>query len=261
MRDLSKLKSALKRTAADGLAGGAARPVDSVEAGIAHIIDAVDTTLMGRRITIRIGDGQELHLDAAGRRLMRFAAPVPGQVPFDPTVELKAEDAADVANVLRALFVPPTHVTITAKPTADAFDPTEGGLTPAKLREAAGLQPNQAHDREADLNMEPFVNGLQEKCLAALWIQEEDVALLAGEEARAAALSQWAAPMMERLLSPEFPLAAALETDGIAVFVLPDAADRHAIVAGRLGAYLVAEIAGADPSETLALWHASRNSG
>ncbi|MEM6609805.1 MAG: hypothetical protein AAF689_14650 [Pseudomonadota bacterium] len=254
MADLSKLKAALRRTAADGIAPVASVPFDAPDQGVALILDAVDRAVMGRRVTVAFNAGAALSFEAAGRRLMRFVAPLPMGVPLSPGEELKADDTDMVAAALLALCTAKASLTITSIPTADTLDPTEGGLDPDKLREAAGLAPPATIDTAADLNMEPFIDGLLPSCTVALWIQDEDVSLVTGDETRAAALSQWAAPMLERLLAPEFPLAAALETDGLAVFVLPKAAARHAIVAGRLGAYLVAEITGDDPSETVDLW-------
>ena len=254
--DVSKLKAALRRTAADGVGTSGAVPVASAEDGVDRVLDAIDATLLPRRLTVVSGSGETLVIEAAGRRLQRVAAPVPGAMAISAGEELKSSDVASFAAGLLAFCQGAGTLSIQPQPMTGSGDPAEGGISPDLVRTELELPVQAAPiDAEADLNMEPFISGLASRCRAALWIQDEDVSLLAGAEDRAAVVSQWAAPMLERLLAPEFPLSAGLETDGIVVFVLPDAEGRHAVIAGRLGAYFVAEIEGADPSPTLQLWH------
>lgn len=254
--DIAKLKATLRRAAADGPGLPKAQPISGPEDGAGRILEAIDATLLPRRLSVRASGGETLVIEAAARRLQRFAAPLPEGMSGEAGSELKGEDVAAVAEGLLAFCSGQTSLQITTQPMTDAGDPTESGIALQGLREALGLPaPPPPIDPEADLNMEPFIASLGATCHAALWIQDEDVSLLAGPEDRAGMLSQWAAPMLERLLAPEFPLSAGLETDGICVFVLPEIAARHAVIAGRLGAYFVAEIDGADPSRTLRLWH------
>lgn len=264
MSDLSKLKATLKQAAVDGIKGPRAMPFAAPELGAALILDAVDGSVMGRRITVSAGgsSGKALMLDASGRRLQRVAGPVPEHFAIRADVELKSSDAAALAAGLMAFCEGQSDLRITTQPIADAGDPAEGGIVPDLVREVLGLSPGGAEteiDPEADLHMEPFINALAPDCHAALWLQGEDVSLLVGDEARASRLSDWAAPMLEQLLAPEFPLAASMETDGIMVFVMPDSAERHTLIAGRLGAYLVAEVKGRDPSASIAAWHKARS--
>ncbi len=258
--DLAKLKATLRRAAADGVGISKARGIDGPEAGAALILDAADATLLPRRLSVVNASGETLLIEAAARRLQRAVAPLPPQVTLKAGDEFKSADADVLAKSLVAFCKGQASLAISTQPISDAGDPSEGGIAPGLVRQALDLPDGPAPiDPEADLNMEPFIAALGESCHAALWIQDEDVSLLAGPESRAATLSQWAAPMLERLLAPEFPLSAGLETDGIVVFVLPEASGRHAVIAGRLGAYLVAEIDGADPSRTLRLWHDARS--
>ena len=254
--DLSKLKAALRRTAADGVSATGSVQIATAEDGAARVLDAIDATLLPRRLSVVTGSGDTLVIEAAARRLQRVAAPVPDAMAISAGQELKSSDVASFAAGLLAFCQGAGALAIQPQPMTGSGDPAEGGIPPDLVRVELGLPAGPAPiDQEADLNMEPFISGLGASCRAALWIQDEDVSLLAGAEDRAAIVSQWAAPMLERLLAPEFPLSAGLETDGIVVFVLPDTEGRHAVIAGRLGAYFVAEIEGADPAPTLQLWH------
>lgn len=254
--DTAKLKATLRQVAADGLSIGQAHDIAGPDEGAAHILDAIDATLLPRRLTITPSDGEALIIEAAARRLQRIAAPVPSVISLAGDEELKSDDADALVAGLIAFCRGQQTLEITVQPMTDPGDPAESGIAPATLRAQLSLPPAPPPvDLAADLNMEPFINALGASCLAALWIQDEDASLLAGPAERAGELSQWAAPMLERLLAPEFPLSAGLETDGIMVFVLPEIVGRHAVIAGRLGAYLVAEIEGSDPSATLRHWH------
>lgn len=254
--ELAKLKATLRRAAADGVGQAQLHDIAGPDEGAAIILDAVDATLLPRRLTVTASGGEVLIVEAAARRLQRIAAPVPEAMSVEAGAELKPDDAAMLAAGLAAFCKGQETLEISAQPMTDPGDPAESGVAPMALRANLALPaPAPPVDPEADLNMEPFIAALGESCHAALWIQDEEVSLLAGPPARAGALSQWAAPMLERLLAPEFPLSAGLETDGIIVFVLPEVAGRHAVIAGRLGAYFVAEMEGADPARTLNLWH------
>lgn len=257
MDEIAKLKAVLRKAAGDGVTGPRAEPIASAEAGVAYILDAVDTTLLPRRLTVTASGGGVLILEAAARRLQRAAEPAPPSWGLATGTELKPEDASQIIAAMTAFCAGQSSLLITAMPISEAGDPTEGGIAPALLRETLGVTPPPPRDPEADMNMEPFITGLGKSCLAALWIQDGEVSILVGPKERAGLLSQWAVPMLERLLDAEFPLSAGFETDGLFVFVLPEAQGRHALIAGRLGAYIVAEIEGADPTETVAAWHAA----
>jgi len=259
--DLAKLKATLRRAAADGVSGSTRLAIADPQDGAARILDAVDATLLPRRISVEVeGRDAALLLEAAGRRLQRLSEPLPPGFALSAGEELKAADAEAMATGLLGFCDGKAALHISSKPITDAGDPSEGGIPPDLVRAQLGLADRPApFELEAELNMEPFIAALGAKCLAALWIQDEDVSLLAGPETRAAALSNWAAPMLEQLLAPEFPLSAGLETDGIVVFALPESKGLHAVIAGRLGAYFVAEIDGADPSETLKAWQAAHS--
>ncbi|MEM9757163.1 MAG: hypothetical protein AAF914_14265, partial [Pseudomonadota bacterium] len=222
--DVAKLKAVLGRTAADGVSiGRSARHFEDAAAGVALILDAIDTSVLGRRLTISFEGGDPLLVETAGRRLMRILAPLPDGVPagVEPGAELHADEADTVAGMLAAACAGKATLRIASVAIPQAADPSEGGLSPAALRDAIGLAAPERPDRQADLNMDDFIGGIEASLLAALWIQDDAVSLVAGPEARATALSQWAAPVLERLLAPEFPLAAAFETKGIMAFCLP----------------------------------------
>ena len=91
-----------------------------------------------------------------------------------------------------------------------------------------------------------------------LLIDGEEVTPIRGEGEDADRISPWAVDAVERLLAPDFPLAMALETDGIMAFGLKGSTERHLVVAGRLGRLLVGVVSGADPAETLVRWQRAR---
>lgn len=261
MSDLAKLKSVLQQAAADGIQPPRPMPFSAPELGAALILDAVDGALLGRRITVEAGpSGAVLIIDAVGRRLQRVVAPVPDQFAISAHAELKPDDASALAAGLMAFCEGRGELTLSTQPVTHGGDPAEGGISTARVRQELGLEDvSDGAGDMADLNMEALIAGLTPTCNAALWIQGEDVSLVIGDQARVKELSEWVAPMLERLLSPEFPLSASLETDGVMVFMLPETVGNHLVIAGRLGAYLVAEMKGSDPDATLSIWRKTRS--
>lgn len=256
MSALSKLRATLKSVASDGVTGPQEMPFSAPELGAVLILDAVDKAVMARRITVSVGAGG-LVLEAAGRRLQRLCAPVPDHIAISAGAEITASNAAALAAGLMALCEGHARLNISNQPITEAGDPTQGGIPTGPIRQELGFPAADADLEEPSLDT--ILSPIAEACQVALWIEGEEVTLLLGEEDRGAALSDWVAPMLERVLAPEFPLSAMLETDGIAVFALPDADGRHVFIAGRLGDLLVAEINSSDIAATLAAWKAARS--
>ncbi|MBF9035442.1 hypothetical protein HKCCE2091_14440 [Rhodobacterales bacterium HKCCE2091] len=257
MSALGALKAALARVASDGLSAGDSAGFLTPADGVACILDRIDLAVLPRKLRFRFEDGSDLTCLAGGRRLLQLLPPAPeGLSPqtaalFDGRM-LGPAEAEPVANALIA--VTGQHETFRLRAEPDATDPAMGGIGTEAIAAALGLAPADDDDADEGDAIDAFVAALTPNLRGALWVDDQEIEVLNGSDAEVEALSDWAAVLLERLLAPGFPLAASFETDGILVFIPPAGTEGHALVAGRLGQFLVAKVEGADPAATLALW-------
>lgn len=263
MTDLAKLKAILRRTAADGAFAARKEGFAGAEDGVARLLGHVDRAVLGRRLVFEFDNGARLVAEASGRRLIRLMPPAPAGLGADQAAlftgeEIRKDQVGALAAALLGLCEGRSGFRLTAEPLGDEVDPTEGGVTPAALLDALGLPSAPAEPDTVQDQVDGLFAALDPRLICAMSIDGEDAVLVRGEGDAAARLTDWASRMMDRLLAPDFPLAAALETDGIMVFGLPEAAGCHLVVAGRLGQIFVASVEGTDPSATLEAWRAIR---
>lgn len=252
MTGADRIRDLLRRAARDGrLPGGPAAA--AAEDTLARVAEAVDAAVLARRLRLRLG-GTELACAVAARRLLSIEAPAPDGLPAGAEAlfgrTLAAEDAGAVAALLRALADRGGAFGLDAEPPQTGPEPALGGIAAATLAAALGLA---AAEGAAD----PLAAGLAalgDGVIAALLWEDDAVALLAGDAA-AEELAEEAGGLLDRLLQPDFPLLATLEAAGALTFAAPGA-DRHLLVAGHLGRFVLAAVAGADAAETLARWRA-----
>ncbi|WP_347312239.1 hypothetical protein [Defluviimonas sp. SAOS-178_SWC] len=259
MSDFGRVKATLRRAARDG-AGQSGR-VEYVTArdGVARILDEVDVSVLGQRLGFEFDDGSCLRCEASGRRLLRLLAPrPPGLTKEQMALFDRDELAADTAPVLSSLFVRLCErgagFSRTAEPIGGGADPAPGGVEPAAIAEAAGLPVGSVPETGEATPHAAFLDALRPMLRAAILIDGDDSSLILGGEEEAALLVDWVENSLVNLLSPGFALLGTLETNGILVFDLSEAAGRHMLVAGRRGSLLVATVKGGDAAATLNLW-------
>lgn len=263
MSDLARLKAALRRTAEDGLAPRGAEVFDRPEDGAAIILGHVDRSMLGRRLGFRFDDGTGFDCEASGRRLIRLLPPEPpglepaGAALFDGA-ELRPEQGDLLAATLVTLCGGRTSLRMSSEPLGDAADPSQGGIDTSGLFERLGQAPADLAQGAEGGDLDALVAEIGGDLLSGLLIDGEEVTPIRGDGEDADRISPWAVDAVERLLAPDFPLAMALETDGIMAFGLKGSTERHLVVAGRLGRLLVGVVSGADPAETLVRWQRAR---
>ena len=251
MTGADRIRDLLRRAARDGRLPAAAGATP--EAALARFAEAVDAAVLARRLRLHL-DGEDLVCAVAARRLLSFEAPAPAGLPAGSEAlfgrTLAAEDAGAVAALLRGLADRGGRFELSATAPDTGPEPALGGIAAATLAAALGLAP-------AEGAADPLAAGLAalaEGVIAALLIEDEGLTLLAGDSA-AEALADEAGALLDRVLVPEFPLLATLETAGALTFTAPGA-ERHLLLAGHLGRFVLAAVAGADAADTLARWRA-----
>jgi hypothetical protein len=252
MTGADRIRELLRRAARDGRLPGAAPA--TAEAALGRIVEAVDAAVLARRLVLRLG-GADLACAVGARRLLSFEAPGPGDLPAGGAAlsgrPLSAEDAGAVAALLHALAGRGGAFALDLAAPPSGSEPAFGGIGAAQLAAALGLAsaPAPADPLEAGLA------ALGAGVIGALLIEGEEIALLVGDT-EDAALAEAAGAVLDRLLLPEFPLLPTLEAAGALTFVAPGGA-RHLLLAGHLGRYLLAAVAGDDAAGTLTRWRAA----
>lgn len=146
--EAGKIATILRDAALAGLRAGQPQVLGNPAEAPARIVEWIDTTVMRRRLTFTFDTGAVLHLEAAGRRLVRLMDPAPSSLPPPQAAlfgkALEPGDADDVAAILSAVCDGADHVTVGSGVIPDAADPTETGLATASLSEALGPPRNGA---------------------------------------------------------------------------------------------------------------------
>lgn len=259
MSEFDRLKARLRRAATDGRILSDRQDYESPVEGVARLLDEIDATVIGRRLRVDFADGSRLAGIVSGRRLMRLDAPAPAGLAADQAAlfgrgGLATEDAAEVAGLLAALCGRGPSFILAKTAPGETIDPTQAGVSASAIAAALGLEEHEAPQQ--DTGLEAFLASVGERVVAAALIEEDEIALVGCDEEapEAAFLLDWAAHLGERLLTPDFALFAALETSGLLVFAGDAGSDRHLVVAGRNGRFLLAMLTGADSAATLGTW-------
>lgn len=255
-----RLRAVLRRAATDGAIHRQQEPFADPSAGAALMLEHIERTMLARKLVFEFDDGARFGCIASGRRLIRFAAPVPAALGRDLSrlidgSQLTAQDAEAAAALLRAVCDGRSALTVRPETPEVRPGPTETGLAPAAVRGALPL-PESPPDtaRDADL-LQALLADLGPGLRAALSLAgDEDLTVETGGQEAVSGLSTWAADTLDRVLSPDFPLAQSLQTRGILVFGAPQGADCHRLIAGSGGQLLIAEVDGPDDAATLAAW-------
>lgn len=259
MNAMTDLKSVLRRAAADGTPDRSGFPYESARQGVAHVLSQIDSQVLAQKVVFEFDDGTRLDCIASGRRLVRLLEPAPRNLQANKVAlfmqeEVTADDLDTVADLLIELCERGRHFRIATEPSDAGLDPSQGGVSTTAIAARLGLS------RPDDMDLAPadalsvFIDRIEERLVAGVLVQDEDVSLFKGEGDEAARAVAWSERLLAGLLSPSFPLLATLESCGMVVFGLSGPADRHLLVAGRLGNFLVAAVDDRDLAATIATW-------
>lgn len=262
MSSIDRVRSALMRVAVDRSPKADGQPVlfDSAQTGVEMILVHVDSILMTRRMTLDFGSSTNIVCDVAGRRIMdiislsdeALAATHASIIAKDG---LGPDDAAGVAELLLALCADGDRVAFTRGRVTGKTNALRGGVSSKALRDS--ISPTETADPDAPVDrMEAWIETIAPHIQTALWVEEEEWQVIAGDDDSAAVLQTWAEDFLDRFLAPDFPLAETLETDGILTFGLTGEATGHLAVVGRLGQFVVASVEGGSAAQTLMAWRA-----
>ncbi|SPH18235.1 hypothetical protein DEA8626_01767 [Defluviimonas aquaemixtae] len=267
MSDFERLKAMLRHSAQDGTPRLGRVEYATAQAGVARVLEQVDTAVIGQQLSFEFDDGARLVCTTVGRRLVRLLPPAPPGLTAEQTAlfdldELRGEHAQGLSNLLVGLCERGAGFAMRVEPLGEGVAPASGGVEPVAIAEAAGLPGEAMFETGAGKLHETFLDALQASLRAAILIDGEVSSLICGEGDEAALVVDWVESSLEKLLSPGFPLLGTLETNGILVFGLPEAAGCHLLIAGRRGNLVVATVKGGDVAATVDLWrkHCQTNS-
>ncbi len=257
MSDFAKLRSVLRQASHDGVVLDGAKTFESAADGASLIAEQIGKSVLGRKLTFQFDRGEPLVCIASGRRLMHFVKPVPKHLSthaalFD-VADLRAEHAGGVAEVLLKAVEGQTNFKVTADPREGDPDPIENGISVEEIQAALGIETRDIDEAKAD-TLAAFLEAIETRAVAALWVVDRDVTIALGADVDAADLSNKVAKTLQTTLDPKFPLAASLETDGVLTFGYGASPAEHFLIAGRIGQYLVAKISDGDEAQTLSAW-------
>ena len=256
-----RLRAVLKRAAADGTLDRQLQGFDEPAAGAALMLDHVERTMLARKLVFEFDDGARFACIAFGRRLIRFAAPVPASLDAKLSAlldgsPLSPQDAEATAALLFAVCANRSALTARAETPEVRPGPTETGLAASAVRRFLDLPDGAAGPAHDEDTLQALFAALKPDLRAALTLAEDALTVETGAEDAVSGLSGWALDMLDRVLSPDFPLAHGLQTQGVLLFGAVAGADCHRLIAGSRGRLLIAEVNGTDEAATLAAWHA-----
>lgn len=267
MSDFERVKAMLRRSAQDGTPRPGRVEYATAQAGVAGILEQVDTAVLGQQLAFEFDDGARVVCTTAGRRLVRLLPPAPPGLSAEQTAlfgldELTGEHAQALSGLFAGLCERGTGFVMRAEPLDEEVTPASGGVEPVAIAEAAGLSGEAMFETGAGKSQETFLDALQASLRAAILIEGEGSSLIRGEGDESAFVIDWVESSLDKLLSPGFPLLGTLETNGILIFALPETVGCHLLVAGRRGSLLVATVTGDDVAATVDLWrkHCQTNS-
>lgn len=261
MTQMADVSTMLRRAAADGYPVRPDFRYDSARQGVALVLSQIDSQVLAREVVFDFDDGTRFACIASGRRLVRLLEPAPRNLHSNKVAlfvqgEVTADDLDTVADLLVELCERGRRFEIAIGPHDAGIDPAQGGVSTGAIACLLDLYlPAKSDILPAD-ELSALAESLEDKLIAAALVQDDEIALLKGEGAEATRILDWCDRLLAGLLSPSFPALATLESCGVVVFGLAQPADRHLIVAGRLGRFLVAALEGADVTDTLGKWRA-----
>lgn len=227
--EAGKIATILRDAALAGLRAGQPQVLGNPAEAPARIVEWIDTTVMRRRLTFTFDTGAVLHLEAAGRRLVRLMDPAPSSLPPPQAAlfgkALEPGDADDVAAILSAVCDGADHVTVGSGVIPDAADPTETGLATASLSEALGPPRNGATE---DGRLASFLDHAADDLPCAMRVAGDRAEAFWGGNEDLADLAERAAPVLDLLLDADTETSRTLAHGGLLCLSGPD--DRALLV-------------------------------
>ncbi len=206
MSDFARLEDKLaklrqrERIAGEGrrLRGG------SPEALLASVLVEIDETILPRRLSFHVEDGETVHLAVANRRLQALLSPAPntGSVLVTDVVDHPLPDAEDpavivVRDVLLAAFASGASVAIqSSRPPGRGF-PSDIGVPSGILRRAWGIADAELEVLSPGELLSRFIASLDGDAIAWLRIEGEDVTDQGGDASVLETLGDHAAMFLD----------------------------------------------------------------
>jgi hypothetical protein len=253
----------LRHTARDGLD---LQPgwtgYETARDGVAALLAALDSQVIARELSIEFDDGTRLACMASGRRLVRLLEPAPRNLKANKVAlfmqeEIAAEDIDTLGDLLLELCERGRSFTMSTRTPPGGVDPSQGGLSTVTIADALGLALRSGRAGIWSSDLAPFIERIGPFMTAGAFVSDGGIEAIGGTGDAGTDIVDLARRLATGLLSPAFPLFPTLETAGIVSFGSPAGSGRHTIVAGRLGEFIVAEIAGEDLDATLEAWRAA----
>jgi hypothetical protein len=248
MTPLADVREALVRAGADGCnrtAIGGPEP-ESPETRLGRIIAVVDQCMLPCHVTCHIGGSGLLRFDAANRRLMRVTeVPLPASHAASAVLAkpaLMSSDAGDMAAALVEILTAASSLRFAIEPGVTLGLTDQGGLGAATLRQAAGISIASDHVARAiehlgDTSMADPSPGTAARSFHAVVLQPSETDTGAPDP-----IQEWSRTVLGHLLERGFPLATALETDGVLCLGYGEPSPYRVIIRGSCGCFDVARL-------------------
>jgi hypothetical protein len=244
MSHLARLRETLNATA---VIGGPAQDANPVVA----MADAINRTILPRRLEVRLPDGVRVTLFLRNRRLHRMERNAPSTAPWNTA--LSPSDCDGVAGALQATCPAGTIATFhIAKAQSD--DPFDGlGVAASALIER--LAPSGATDAcDMQDRLVAIAEAAPAQVEASFAMAGDEIAPLTGSEATIDALLPEITDLFIEITEDAFSLAGALETDGTLVVPRAGSSSGCHLIVGRVGMLGLLVLRDTTPGAALALW-------
>jgi len=185
MSDPEELARALAQLAAPAEPG--ARRLPGGPAAVPALFDEIETTVLARRLVLTRPDGEVLVVEAAHRRLLGFAQPVPPDVndlvATLPEAGLAYAGPDALASIRRALSIfcaESTELTLHSEPIGRVVPPDEAGSAVSALRQATETEPEIAIATGSAPDLGPPVTGDFLERVVATLLETMEASVLRG---------------------------------------------------------------------------------
>ncbi|MEJ6388024.1 hypothetical protein [Gymnodinialimonas ulvae] len=245
MTPLARLRDTLNATAMIGEPAHAAPPVTA-------LTNAINRTILPRRMEARLQDGVHLTFYLRNRRLHRMEKNAPSAPPWN--LALGPEDCDAVADALKTTCPAGTFAAFqtTGAQTADPFDSL--GIAASALIERLAPAPAQVASDDFQTRIAAVADSAPTEVEASFAMAGDEIAPLTGSEAAIDALLPEITDLFLEITDQAFSLAGALETDGTLVLPRAGASAGCHLIVGHVGMIGLLVLRDMSPGAALALW-------
>lgn len=206
MSDFARLEDKLAKLRQRERIAGEGRRLrgSSADALLAAVVTEIDETILPRRLSFTVENGETVHLAVANRRLQALASPAPklkgvaaAKLADRPLSDAEDEGVEEVKKVLLAAFADAPTVSIqSARPTTGGFS-SDVGVPSNILARAWGLAERGEDEAGPEEILSRFLTQAGDDVIAWLRIQGEDVTDQGGDKAVVEALGDQAAMFLD----------------------------------------------------------------